>query len=119
MMEIYKQFSFDAAHFLPHVPEGHKCRQLHGHTYQLTVFVKGMLSEPEGWILDYSDLKAVVAPVIDQLDHRLLNEVKGLENPTAEKLVLWLWQRLQPSLPGLSRLELKETPSSGVSYCGE
>lgn len=118
MITIYKQFSFDAAHFLPNVPEGHKCSRLHGHTYQLTVFAQGAISEPRGWLMDYGDLKAVVAPVINKLDHQLLNHVPGLENPTAEHLAAWLWQCIKPVLPALSQIELKETPASGVIYNG-
>ncbi len=117
-MTIYKQFTFDAAHLLPNVPEGHKCKQLHGHTYQLTVFVSGSLQLPEQWVMDYGDLKAIVKPVIDQLDHRFLNDIPGLDNPTAEVLVSWLWDKIKPSLPQLKTLELKETPTSGVIYNG-
>jgi 6-pyruvoyltetrahydropterin/6-carboxytetrahydropterin synthase len=118
-MTIYKQFSFDSAHFLPHVPEGHKCKNLHGHTYHLTVFVAGGVKEREGWVMDYGDLKTVAGPVIDLLDHSLLNEIAGLENPTAELLSVWIWNKIKPLLPQLSRIELKETPSSGVIYEGE
>jgi len=118
-MTIYKQFSFDSAHFLPHVPEGHKCKRLHGHTYHLTVFVAGAVKEREGWVMDYGDLKTIAGPVIDRLDHNLLNEIAGLENPTAEILVLWIWNQIKPLLPQLTRIELKETLSSGVIYEGE
>lgn len=117
-MTIYKDFTFDAAHLLPNVPEGHKCKQLHGHTYQLTVYVSGNLQRPEQWVMDYGDLKAIVKPVIDQLDHRFLNDIVGLDNPTAEVLVSWLWDKIKPSLPQLQTLELKETPTSGVIYDG-
>ncbi|MCG2613392.1 6-carboxytetrahydropterin synthase QueD [Terrimonas sp. NA20] len=116
MMIIYKEFSFDAAHFLPNVPEGHKCRRLHGHTYLLKVCVAGEAKAHEQWVMDYGDLKAVVKPVVDELDHKYLNDIKGLENPTAEKVIFWIWQRLKPALPQLKRIELKETPGSGVIY---
>lgn len=115
-MTIYKEFTFDAAHFLPNVPEGHKCRQLHGHTYSLKVFVTGQLTPPEQWIIDFGDLKAIVNPIIDQLDHKFLNEIPGLENPTAEMLTCWIWQQLKPAVTGLKRIELQETPTSGVTY---
>ncbi|WP_214070130.1 6-carboxytetrahydropterin synthase QueD [Mucilaginibacter sp. dw_454] len=117
-MIIYKQFSFDSAHFLPQVPEGHKCKRLHGHTYHLTVFVTGKVREKEGWVMDYGDLKMAAGPVVDLLDHHLLNEIEGLENPTAEVLSVWIWNKIKPLLPQLSRIELKETPSSGVIYEG-
>ncbi|MBS1530465.1 MAG: 6-carboxytetrahydropterin synthase QueD [Bacteroidetes bacterium] len=118
-MVIYKQFSFDSAHYLPHVPEGHKCRRIHGHTYRLTVFIAGSLQQPEGWVIDFGDVKTVLKPIIDQLDHNLLNDIPGLENPTAENVSIWLWQQIKAKLPGLSRIELKETPTSGVIYEGE
>jgi 6-pyruvoyltetrahydropterin/6-carboxytetrahydropterin synthase len=117
-MIIYKQFTFDSAHFLPRVPENHKCKSLHGHTYHLTVFVVGEVKEREGWVMDYGDLKMVAGPVIALLDHHLLNEIAGLENPTAELLSVWIWNKIKPLLPQLTRIELKENPSSGVIYEG-
>ena len=118
-MIIYKQFSFDAAHLLPNVPEGHKCRNLHGHTYHLTVFIEGPLKKPEGWVLDFGDLKSVVNPILNKLDHAYLNDIEGLENPTAEIIAEWLWNKIKPSIPALKRIELKETLSCGVIYEGD
>lgn len=118
-MTIYKQFTFDAAHFLPNVPEGHRCRQVHGHTYHLTIFVSGPVQAQEGWVIDFKELKAVVKPLVDKLDHSMLNEIPALKNPTAENVARWFWQSIQPELPGLRRIELKETPTSGVIYEGE
>jgi 6-pyruvoyltetrahydropterin/6-carboxytetrahydropterin synthase len=117
-MIVYKQFTFDAAHLLPEVPEGHKCRNLHGHTYHLTVFISGPILEGPGWVIDFSDIKSVCRPVIDRLDHAYLNDIPGLENPTAENVARWLWQQFSDQLPGLHKLELKETPTSGVIYEG-
>ncbi len=118
-MLIYKHFTFDAAHYLPNVPEGHKCKRMHGHTYHLTVFLQGEVRMPEGWVIDFGDVKAQVKPLIDLLDHAVLNEVEGLQNPTAEMLAIWIWQKLKPLLPLLKRIELKETPTSGAIYEGE
>ena len=117
-MLIYKQFTFDSAHFLPNVPEGHKCANMHGHTYALSVFVEGEPDKNTGWIIDYGDLKKHIKPVIDILDHHLLNEIPGLENPTSEILTIWLWNKLKPMITELKRIELKETPTSGVIYEG-
>lgn len=117
-MLIYKQFTFDSAHFLPNVPEGHKCANMHGHTYALSVFVEGKPDKRTGWIIDYGDLKMHIKPVIEILDHHLLNEIPGLENPTSEILAIWLWNKLKPLIPELKRIELKETPTSGVIYEG-
>lgn len=118
-MEIYKEFSFDSAHFLPNVPDGHKCKEMHGHTYRLKVFIKGELDPQLGWIMDFKDLKEALLPVIDQLDHKLINNIQGLQNPTAENITVWIWQQIKPSLPLLSRIELYETPTTGVIYHGE
>jgi 6-pyruvoyltetrahydropterin/6-carboxytetrahydropterin synthase len=118
MMTLYKEFSFDAAHFLPNVPEGHKCKEIHGHTYSLKIFVAGKIQSDLGWVLDYGDLKEAVEPVVKQLDHTLLNQIPGLENPTSELLAIWIWDKIKPVLPLLSKIELKETPTSGVIYEG-
>ncbi|QEC74546.1 6-carboxytetrahydropterin synthase QueD [Mucilaginibacter ginsenosidivorax] len=118
-MIIYKQFTFDAAHFSPNVPEGHKCKKLHGHTYQVTIFLEAAVLESDGWVMDFTELKAIVKPLVAQLDHSLLNDIEGLENPTTENLAIWLWQKIYPQLQILKRIELKETPTSGVIYEGK
>lgn len=117
-MEIFKQFTFDSAHYLPHVPNGHKCRRMHGHTYQLSVFIKGDVGGQSGWVMDFNDIKAVMEPILDEIDHRILNDIPGLENPTCEVFTMWLWKRIKREIPGLSKIELKETPTSGAVYCG-
>ena len=117
-MEIYKDFSFDSAHFLPNVPEGHKCGRLHGHTFQLRIVVSGEVGEKTGWIMDFGDIKAFFKPLYERLDHNYLNDIEGLENPTSEVMVQWIWQQLKPVMPQLSRLELKETCTSGCVYVG-
>lgn len=117
-MIIYKQFSFDSAHFLPKVPAGHKCINTHGHTYFLTVYIEGDMIEKYGWVIDYTDLKNGIQPIINLLDHQLLNNIPGLENPTSEVLAIWLWNKIKPIFPGLKKIELNETPTSGVIYEG-
>lgn len=114
-MEIYKEFSFDSAHFLPNVPEGHKCKNMHGHTYRLKVFISGTPDPHLGWIMDFKELKDALSPVIDQLDHKLINDIPGLHNPTAENTTIWIWQQIKPVLPLLSRIELYETPTDRKS----
>ena len=83
-MEIFREFNFEAAHRLPHVPEGHKCSRLHGHSYRFTIHVAGPLHENLGWVMDFGDIKKVVKPIVDDLDHYYLNDIAGLENPTSE-----------------------------------
>ena len=119
MFEIFKEFSFEAAHRLPHVPEGHKCARLHGHSFHVRVTVRGTIGERTGWVIDFADVKRAVAPVHDRLDHRYLNEIPGLENPTSEVLARWIWQEVAAALPGLAAVEVRETCTSGCVYRGE
>lgn len=118
-MRLYKDFSFEAAHRLPNVPDGHKCARLHGHSFRVRVSVDGPVGEKSGWVMDFADLKAAFQPVHDRLDHRYLNEIAGLENPTSEILARWIWRELLASLPGLAEIEVRETCSSGCIYGGE
>lgn len=115
---IFKELTFDAAHFLPNVPDGHKCRQMHGHTYRLKVFITGPVDNHTGWVMDFSELKQITNGILSQTDHTLLNNVEGLENPTCELLAVWLWKKIKPLIPGLDKIELHETPTSGVIYTG-
>jgi len=118
-MEIFTLFTFDSAHRLPNVPPEHKCARLHGHTFRVEVTVAGPVGDDSGWVMDFADVKASYAPLHDQLDHRYLNEIEGLENPTSENIARWIWQRLAPKLPGLARIVVRETCTSGCSYDGK
>lgn len=118
-MEIYKEFQIESAHRLPNVPEGHKCARLHGHSWRITLHVSGPVGPDSGWILDFADIKRAFQPLHDRLDHRYLNEIEGLENPTSEVLAKWIWTRLCPTLPGLSKIVINETCTSGCIYRGE
>ena len=117
-MEIFKQFTLEAAHRLPNVPAGHKCARLHGHSFRVEIRVSGEPAEHTGWVMDFSEIKAAFAPLHEQLDHRYLNDIPGLENPTSERLATWIWERLQPSLPLLSEVVVHETCTSGCRYRG-
>lgn len=118
-MVIFKEFTFEAAHRLPNVPEGHKCARLHGHSFHVRVSVRGEVGGTSGWVMDFADIKAAIAPVEAQLDHRYLNDILGLENPTSEVIARWIWRALVPALPGLDSLEVRETCTSGCVYRGE
>jgi 6-pyruvoyltetrahydropterin/6-carboxytetrahydropterin synthase len=117
-MEIYKQYTFEAAHLLPHAPAGHKCRRLHGHSFNVAVHVTGPVGQQSGWVMDFADISVVVNPVIARLDHYYLNEIAGLENPTSENIARWIWKQLKPGLPMLSKIVVKETCTSGCVYEG-
>ena len=118
-MEIYKEFTFEAAHRLPNVPPGHKCARLHGHSFRVRVTVRGAVGAQSGWVLDFADLKAAWRPVHDAVDHHYLNDVPGLENPTSERLAEWIWARLAPTVPQLASVEVRETCTSGCVYRGD
>jgi 6-pyruvoyltetrahydropterin/6-carboxytetrahydropterin synthase len=116
-MEIFREFTFEAAHRLTHVPDGHKCARLHGHSYRVEVRVGGPVGEQTGWVMDFGEIKDAFAPLHDKLDHRYLNEVDGLGNPTSENLARWIWDRLAAALP-LSEVVVRETCTSGCAYRG-
>lgn len=118
-MEIFEEFTLESAHRLPRVPAGHKCARLHGHSFRVAIYVRGVVDEATGWVIDFADVAQAFAPLHAQLDHRLLNEVEGLDNPTSEQLARWIWQRLKPTLPGLSQIVLHETCTAGCVYRGD
>lgn len=117
-IELVKDFHFEAAHWLPNVPEGHKCRRMHGHSFRGQVAVRGEIAAKTGWVIDFGDLKRLVDPIVKRLDHYLLNEVEGLENPTSELLAIWIWRQLAPALPMLYRITIEETCTSRCHYYG-
>src|SRR3569833_1847203 len=112
-MIIYKQFTFDSAHFLPNVPEGRKCREMLGHTYLLILYAEGGVKQAEGWVIDFGDIKNIMRPINDILDHHLLNEIPGLENPTAELLAIWLWNKIKPRIPMLKKNRIEGDANLG------
>jgi 6-pyruvoyltetrahydropterin/6-carboxytetrahydropterin synthase len=118
-MRLFKEFSFEAAHRLPNVPDGHKCARLHGHSFQVRLTVDGPVGASSGWVMDFADMKAAFSPLYDRLDHRYLNEIPGLENPTSENIARWIWRELVPALPGLVEVEVRETCTTGCAYRGE
>lgn len=114
-MELFKEFTFDAAHFLLGVPKGHKCGRMHGHTYKVKIGVSGEVQQPTGFIMDFADLKALVKPLIDTFDHNVLNDF--IPNPTCENLVTHIWTTLASEVENfgasLTLVEVWETPTSG------
>ena len=118
ILELVKDFRFEAAHFLPNVPEGHKCRRTHGHSFRGEVAVRGPIDPVLGWVMDFADLKRAVDPIVLELDHYLLNDLPGLENPTSEILAIWLWNRIKPAVPQLFRVTIEETCTSRCHYFG-
>ena len=115
---LTRTFRFEAAHWLPTFPEGHKCRRLHGHSFHVDVVVEGEVDPAKGYLIDFGELREAVRPLEEKLDHRLLNDVEGLENPTAENLAKWVYDRLGPSLPILAAVRVRETCTSEAEYSG-
>lgn len=118
-MDLIKSFQFEAAHLLPRLPKSHKCRRLHGHSFNVDVVVSGPCDPKLGWVMDYADIAAAFQPVWQKLDHRYLNEIPGLENPTSELLARWIWRRLKPRLPLLKEIVVAETCQSKCRFRGE
>lgn len=115
---LTKELRFESAHFLPHVPAGHRCGRMHGHSFRVEIAVRGEVDPKTGWLIDYAEIKRAVGPIVDEVDHRVLNEVPGLENPTSEVLAAWLWTRISPLLPGLVRVTVFETCTTRCDYEG-
>lgn len=120
MTELFlsKSFDFEAAHFLPHVADDHKCRRVHGHSFRCELQLKGPLDPKMGWVMDYAEVKEKYQGVYDQLDHRFLNENPELNNPTSENIAIWIWDQLKPNLPELHSVKINETCNSACVYFG-
>lgn len=118
-MEIFKQFTLEAAHRLLNAAPGHKCERLHGHSFRVEVRLEGPVDPQAGWVRDFAEIEKAFRPIFERLDHRYLNEVEGLANPTSENLARWIWERLRPSLPELSAVVVRETCTDGCTYRGE
>ncbi len=117
-VELRKTFQFEAAHLLPHLPEFHKCRRLHGHSFQAEIVVAGECDPQLSWLMDYADMNDAFKPLWEQLDHHYLNEIPGLENPTSENIARWIWERLRPRLTLLTEVAVAETCTARCTYRG-
>lgn len=117
-MDIFRRFHLQCARRLPALPESHPCSRLHGHSFEVELTLSGDIDPVMGWVRDFADIEAAWRPIHAALDHRYLNDIAGLENPTSENLVVWLWRQLKPALPGLSTIRVMETHDSGCRYSG-
>ena len=114
---LERSYRFEAAHFLPKVPQGHKCARMHGHSYEIGIAIEDEVDPDRGWVMDFAAIDEHVTPIIKQLDHRVLNEIEGLANPTSELLAVWLWKVLAPLLP-LAEVAVSETETSRCVFRG-
>ena len=118
-MNVFKTFTIEAARSLPNLPDGHPCKNIHGHSFKITITVTGNVDNKTGFVMDFGDIDETFNPLLSKLDHSYLNDIEGLENPSSENVCQWIWERLAPSLPGLSQIDIKETGSTGCIYKGE
>lgn len=117
-VRLVRAFTFEAAHRLPQAPEGHKCARLHGHSFRIELVCEGEIDPQNGWLLDFAEIKRAFAPLYEQLDHHYLNEIIGLENPTAENLARWIWRHLETALPSLAQVNVAETCTARCEFRG-
>ena len=118
-MRIYKEFSFEAAHFLPSAPPGHPNARVHGHSFRVRVTLDGEPDETTGVVMHLDDVESAVADAREALDHHFLNEVDGLSQPTLERISIWLWERLHNRLPGFAEIEVaRDSCHEGCVYRG-
>ncbi|MCC8968913.1 6-carboxytetrahydropterin synthase QueD [Bradyrhizobium brasilense] len=117
-MKISQAFSFEAAHRLPNVPQTHRCHRMHGHSYRIEVVLNGPVDPDSGFVIDFFDIEEAFGPLLRTLDHHCLNEVPGLENPTAENIAIWIWDRTKPRLSQLSSVKVYETIDCWAEYDG-
>ena len=116
--QLTKDFHFESAQTLPKAPEGHKCSQMHGHSFKVEISVEGEVDPATGWVYDHAQISRAMKPLVDQLDHAYLNDLPGLENPTIELMAAWFWEKLAPQCPGLCEIVIHETPSARCVYRG-
>ena len=118
MIEIWKRFRFEAAHRLPKTAPTHRCYNLHGHNFTVTLSFAGEVDE-DGWLLDFAEIETAWQPIMALVDHKYLNDVPGLENPTSEIISIWIWQKIRPQVPSLVAVEVQENDDSGAIYRGD
>ena len=117
-MKITQAFRFEAAHRLPNVPPTHRCHRMHGHSYRVELQLQGDVDATTGFVVDFFEIEAAFGGLLAQLDHYCLNDIEGLENPTAENIAIWIWQRTKPALPQLAQVREFETPDCWAEYDG-
>src|SRR5512134_924824 len=117
-MKITQAFRLEAAHWLPGVPPQHRCHRMHGHSYRVELRLDGPVNPKTGFVVDFFDVEKAFGPLMRLMDHNCLNDVRGLENPTAENIAVWIWERMKPSLPQLCAVLVYETPDCWAEYAG-
>ena len=120
MFRLKRKYEFHAARKLTALKENHPCSELHGHTFSITVEVAGEELTNEGWMVDFYDIDSLYQEKIHKcLDHKYLNDIEGLSNPTTEQIAMWIWHELKNDLSGLYSISVSEGSSYGCKYYGE
>lgn len=112
MVEITKEFTFEAAHYLPACGPEHKCSKMHGHLFKVEVSVAGEIDEKMGWLMDFGELARIGNEVISRLDHKLLNEIEEIGIPTSENIAYFIFREMARRVPGVSAVTVHESPTS-------
>ena len=119
-MKIYRTYTIHSARYIPTLPDSHPCSKMHGHTFKIIIELDGAIDKTTGFVMDFYDIDVIVkANVIDSLDHKVLNEIDGLHNPSSEYLSIWIWDKLFPQLPILSQITISEEHGTGIKYSGK
>ena len=119
-MEVFRNFRFHSARHLPNLKDDHICKTIHGHTFNLTVHVVGNINSETGFVIDFFDIDKIVNTyILPIIDHKLLNDIPDLNNPTSENLSKWIWNNLIDRIEGLSKIVLSEDHGTGIIYSGE
>ena len=119
-MLVFRTYRFHSARFLPNLDADHICKKIHGHTFNLTIYISGTVNVKNGFIVDFFDIDKIFNKnIMPKIDHKLLNEIEGLDNPTSEILCKWIWNKLVIHLPNLFKLKLSEDHGTGIIYKGE
>ena len=117
-MIVYKKFNIESTRSLPNLPKTHPCHKIHGHSFKIIISVEGEIDQESGFVIDFQVIENAFQPIKTMLDHTYLNEIKGLSNPSSENICIWIWDKLESSLPNIYKIEIKETDSTGCIYRG-
>ena len=118
-MKIFRTYIFHSARYIPTLDENHPCSKMHGHTFKMAVEINGPIDKKIGFVMDFYDIDKIVNNhIIKFIDHKILNEIDGLSNPSSEYLAIWIWEKLKPHLPLLSTITISEEHGTGMIYKG-
>jgi len=115
-IELKQQFQIESARFLPKLPASHPCSRMHGHSFKIIISLIGEVDPVLGWVMDYHEITAIMKPLLNKIDHHVLNEIEGLENPTSELLAKWIYDQTISSLPILKSVSVLETDTTECRY---